>query len=308
MDSERSISELMSELSSPESPSNATLAELSCLDAGEIDIFKSIWSGLTSDRRHDVVPRLVELAENNVELNFDAIFKVALNDSDPEIRRKSIEGLWENEETSLIAPLLNLLANDGSDSVRAAAAGALGRYTLMAEHGKLRPQRTDIIKESLLKVAADTSIIDEVRRRALEAVAPLSVPEVSSAIEAAYRGQNQRLKASALYAMGRNCDTAWMPFLISELGSADPELRFESAAALGELGEQDAVPALLEISNDADSEVRTAVIQALGKIGGTKAKEYLQGLLENRAPPIREAARHALDELLAYEDPLSLHL
>jgi HEAT repeat protein len=284
------------------------LTELSNLSIEELDLFYKTFAIMDDNQRSKIISKLVELAENNIELNFDSIFKLCLNDSDAEVRSQAIEGLWENEETSLITPLLKMLNNDASDKVRAIAAIALGRFVVLGEHGKLRANQLDRIRDVLLKIIRDPSIIDEVRRRALEAISSLSIPEVKSEILSAYNDQNPRFKVSSIYAMGKNCDPEWIPLLLIELKNSDPEIRFEAATALGELGDESAVPQLIDIISDSDSEVRMAVIQALGKIGGTKAKEYLQNLLSSRDAAIRDIARQSLEELRTTEAPLSLQL
>ena len=309
MDTEsNSLDNLLLEVRSTGVLSAAKLAELSNLVHEELESFKRVFSSFPENTRLNIMKKMVELAEDNVELNFNSIFKNTMNDPDPEIRCLSIEGLWENEETSLITPYLKLLSGDSSDNVRAAAATALGRYVMLAEQGKLRVSQLDKIKDTLLVTIKDISIAEEVRRRALEAISPLSIPEVQAEISAAYRSQNQRLKVSALFAMGRNCDLSWLPILLAELANTDPEIRFEAASALGEIGDELAVTPLIKIGGDPDSEVRMAVIQSLGKIGGTKAKEYLQNLISSRDTAIRDIARQSLDELKSIEDPLSLQI
>jgi HEAT repeat protein len=221
------------------------------------------------------------------------------------VRRQAIEGLWENEETSLIAPLIHLVEQDTSEKVQAAAATALGKFALLAEHGRLRPEHALRIEKALLAATSAKGMAVEVQRRALEAVAPLSRPEVKSAIMAAYKSQHSRLKVSSIYAMGQNCDPDWLPILLIELDNPDAEVRYEAASACGELGEEAAVPGLIGLVNDPDIDVRMAAIQALGKVGGAKAKECLQRCLSDTSQAIRETARQVLEELMAIEDPLS---
>ncbi|OGO39961.1 MAG: hypothetical protein A2147_04650 [Chloroflexi bacterium RBG_16_57_8] len=298
----------MADLADADRVTSSTLAELAGLSHEEMESVRNAWPGIELIRRREIVRRLVELSEENVELDFDAIFRLCLKDPDSEIRCQAIEGLWENEETSLISRLLDMLSNDSSYQVQAAAANALGRFTLMAEKGTLPPRHLPHIQGELLHTLNDESRTDEVRRRALEALAPLSVPEVTSAIRDAYEAKNPRFRVSAICAMGKNCDPAWLPMLIAELSNEDAEMRFEAAAALGELGEEDAVPHLTDLGGDPDAEVQRAVLESLGKIGGRKAKEYLQSCLSSRNPAIRDTARQALDELRAMDDPMSLQL
>ncbi len=303
-----SLHNLFSEANPTGELSDTKLAELSNLDQEELQSFKTAFSNMSENIRLDIIKKLVALAEDNVELNFDGIFKYCLSDTNPDVRSQAIEGLWENEEISLITPLLKLLSTDNSDRVRAAAAIAMGRYILLAEHGKLRISYLDRIRDSLLTIVKDAGITEEVRRRALEAIAPLSISVVQEEIRRAYNSHNPRLKVSAIFAMGRNCDQAWLPVLLEELGNTEPEIRFEAATALGEIGDELAVTPLLKISGDPDMEVRMAVIQSLGKIGGIKAKEYLHTLISSRDAAIRDIAMQSLNELKANEDPLSLQL
>jgi HEAT repeat protein len=164
------------------------------------------------------------------------------------------------------------------------------------------------IQEHLLSVIHNTGETETVRRRALESLAPLSVSEVRQAIRDAYASRDTGMKVSSLYAMGKNCDTSWLPVLIQELGNEDAEIRYEAAGALGAIGEEEAVPYLIKLGNDLDTEVQMAILQALGNIGGRRAKEYLQYSLDAESQAVRDAARQALVELEASEDPLSLQL
>ena len=304
----RDLDEILAELGEGGDVASATLAELSGLGREEAASFKKTLAHISTERRRETVGRLVALAEDNIELNFDAIFKQCLSDSDPQVRSRAIEGLRESEDPSLVAPLLDLLTKDASEQVQTAAAIALGKFAMLGELGKLRVPHLSKIQRGLTDVVSDQSRTEELRRRALESVAPLSVAEVREAIEEAYRGHSARLKVSALYAMGKNCDPAWLTILIEELGSQSAEMRYESANALGEIGDQTAIPHLIDAADDPDDEVRQAVMLALGKVGGKTAKEYLQHCLSSRSEAVREAARQALDELRSMEDPLSLQL
>ena len=287
---------------------NARLTELTGLNQTELELLKSSWATIEPERRRQIVRRLVELAEDNLELNFDAIFKYCLKDRDEEVRAQAIEGLWENEEPSRIEPLISLLERDSSEKVQAAAALALGKFAILAEHDKLRSSYKTKIQKSLLAAFNNKDRAIEVRRRALEAAAPLSIPEVKQAITEAYRGSDAKLKISSVYAMGKSCDSAWLPAMLTELASADAEIRYEAAGALGELEEETAVPGLIKLTNDSDVDVRLAAIQALGKIATTHAREALKHCLESNNEAVREAAEQALSEIEASEDPLSFKL
>jgi HEAT repeat protein len=287
---------------------SSRLTELSHLNAQELALLEKEWGKIEPKRRRQIIYRLVELAEDNFELDFDDIFKSCLRDEDADVQSKAIEGLWESEETSLIDPLIELLEPESPEKVQATAATALGKFALLAELEKLRPHHKTRVCRALLGVIEDSDRPLEIKRRALEAAAPLSLPQMGKAIARAYRSGVPRLKTSAIFAMGKNCDPRWLPILIKELGNDDAEIRYEAAQACGELGEKEATPYLRELTTDPDIDVQLAAIQALGKIGGPEAKDSLERCLTDASEAIQQAAEQALNELEASEDPLSFHM
>ncbi len=301
-----SIEETIADLADSDKPLlNSRLIDLSNLNPEEIRILEQAWAAIELKRRQQIVYRLVELSDDNLELNFGSIFKNCLEDRDAEVRSKAIEGLWESEEASLINPLVNLLKQDSSEKVQAAAATALGKFAMLAEHKKLRSCHTSRVYQALLTTISDKTKPVEVRRRALQAAAPLSLQQVRKAIIKAYQGHNSKLRISAIYAMGKSCDHSWLPILLKELANADAEIRYEAVRACGELGEEKTVPYLTELINDSDIDVQLAAIQALGKIGGSEAKKCLEQCQNNPSEAIRQATEQTLQELEAWEDPFS---
>ena len=300
------IEEIIADLTNSDKPLlSSRLTELSNLNSEGLRYLEQAWVTIEPQRRRRVIYQLVELANDNFELNFNSIFRNCLKDQDAEVRNKAIEGLWESEETSLINSLIDLLEQDSSEKVQVAAAIALGKFTMLAEHNKLRPCHASKVCQALLTAINDKSKGIEVKRRALEAAAPLTLPQVKKAIVEAYHGDNLSLKISSVYAMGKNCDHPWLPLLLKELASADAEMRYEAAGACGELGEKEAVPYLIPFINDPDAEVQLAAIQALGKIGGNETKDCLKQCINNPKQAISQAADEALTELEAEENSFS---
>lgn len=116
-----SIEETIADLADSDKPLlDSRLIDLSNLNPEEIRILEQAWAAIKLKRRQQIVYRLVELSEDNLELNFDSVFKNCLEDRDAEVRSKAIDGLWESEEASLINPLVNLLEQDSSEKVQAA--------------------------------------------------------------------------------------------------------------------------------------------------------------------------------------------
>jgi HEAT repeat protein len=256
-------------------------------------------------RRRDIVARLVEQAEENASLNFDDVFIACLNDPDESVRISAIDGLWECENRSLIDPLVGLLQGDSRESVRAAAAVALGKFTLLAELGELPPGDGDKLKEALTGVIEDKSEQLGVRRRAVEAIAAFSAAEVTEIIREAYSSDETKMRVSAIYAMGMNCDPSWLPTLVRELSNPDAELRFEAVVACGEMGEEEVVPDIVPLMDDSDPQVQMCAIEALGKIGGKEAETVLRQCMEHPDEHIRGVAEEAMEELELSRDPLS---
>ncbi len=303
------IEETIADLANSDTPLlNSKLAELSNLSSEELALFEQAWAAIEPKRQGEIMYRLVELAEDNFELDFDNIFKNRLKDEDAEVRSKAIEGLWESEEASLIDPLIELLEQDKAEKVQATAATALGKFALLAELQKLRPSHKSKVCQTLLAVIDDESKPIEVKRRALEAAAPLSLPQMEKAIVQAYQSGEPKLKTSALFAMGKSCNHSWLPILLKELANTDSEIRYEAAGACGELEEKEAVPYLIKLITDPDVDVQLAAIQALGKIGGPEAKDGLEQCLKDDSKVIQQAAEQALYQLEAGEDPLSFRI
>jgi len=279
------------------------LVYLSHLADEQEKAFLDAWPQLQTERRRQVMQQLVELAEDNVDLNFDAIFLVCLCDSDPQVRAFAIRGLWEYEHRDVIKPLIGLLQSDDNAAVRAEAALALGRFVLQWEFGSLPDRYFRQVEQVLRRAISNSDGELEVRGRALEAIGACSLPWVRRAIYSAYKSDSHRLRISGVHAMGHNCDPSWLPILFQELKSDDPEMRYEAALACGSLAEEAAVVHLIPLLEDEDVEVREVTIAALGEIGGRQARSALTRYLDHPSHSMREAVQEALSLVDSAEDP-----
>jgi HEAT repeat protein len=303
------IEQYLEELRDPSRPLLASrLSELSALLPDEVPLLEQQWPQIHLTRRRQILRRLLDLAEDNVELNFDALFVTALSDEDPEARALAIQGLWEHEGRDIISPLIEMLRNDRSETVRAQAAIALGSFVLRSELQRLHAMDARRVEEALRAAIDDQHESQEVQARALESVGPLSNSWIRGTIEKAYHGPNHRLRVSAVHAMGLNCDPHWFPDVQQELASDDPEMRFEAATACASCCDESAVPLLKPLLEDEDAEVQEAAIMALGEIGGGEATRALAEIHDHPEPRVREAVAAALEEMEFNEDPLGFHV
>jgi HEAT repeat protein len=304
-----SIDSYLHELANTAAPlKSGRLINLSTLSDDERDRFAALWPTLPVERRRTVLERLAELAEDNPELDFDAVFLTALDDADAAVRRLAIEGLWERRERDVIPPLIRLMRSDPEPAVRAEAALALGRFVLMGEFGDLRPRDTVAVTDALRETVTDPAEFSLVRGRALEAVGASSQPWARDLIQDAYDSADERMVVSAIHAMGRSADAYWVPTLLDELHSADAEVRYEAAGALGEIEDEEALPHLAELIDDEDSEVRDAAIRAIGEIGGAEACDILRQYVDDPDEQLRSAAQAALEQAEFGDDPMGLRL
>ena len=104
---------------------NADFVEISDLSPSELGGFARAWFTMPIERKRWIITSMVELAEDNPELDFCAVFKMGLKDQDELVQAKAIEGLWEYEDRSIITGLVQILRSDRSPEVRSAAAAAL---------------------------------------------------------------------------------------------------------------------------------------------------------------------------------------
>ena len=286
--------------------SSLVLYALSAPSTEEIRVFRRQWPTWPVERRRQVITALAENAEANFELDFNALFRVTIDDEDEQVRTVSIEGLWEDEGVTLIPPLVHLLRKDKAAASRAAAAASLGRFVLLGELEELEERYSKLVHGALLEALADHEEALDVRRRAVESIAYWDEPCVHDIIAAAYQEPAEPMRISAVFAMGRSADPAWSETVREELHNHNPAMRYEAARACGELEAKAAVPDLVKLVSDSDREVQLAAVGALGQVGGEKAKRVLERCARSADEAMRLAAEDALAELELGRQPLNL--
>jgi HEAT repeat protein len=288
--------------------SHSTLAKLSGLSRQQLDDFMPTWTDLPVEDRRRAVRTLIDLAEDNLELDYNDLFRRLATDSDAEVRALAIEGLWEDDRGSTADLLMRLALDDAEEAVRTAAVDGLGRFALRISLDEIAAPLADRIRAALLDLASSRTP-HEMRRRAVEASGYLGEePAFRAAIQSAYAASDDRLKAGALKAMGRSCDTTWYDTIARELNSEDPGIRFEATRAAGETEDERFVPTLIDALGDEDSEVRLASIEALGAIGGQRARQALHRVRQGRDQAMIDAVDAALEELETLSDAAGIRV
>jgi len=277
--------------------SMSSLYGLSGMDRDETLLFQEAWLSMTVERHRQIINFLVEIAEASFEVNFDRAFRFCLGDEDAKVRAAAIDGLWEDHDTALLNPLITMLRNDPVASVRAGAATSLGRFVLLGELNKITARHLALVREALLETIHSSFEDTAVRQRAIESIAYSGDEDAREIIEAAYYHEDERMRTSALCAMGRSADHYWADLVIGELEGARPEMLYEAAIASGELELAAATPLLANLVNDPDREVLEAAIWALGKIGGNEARRILHDCYREDDEFLCEAVEEALEQL-----------
>lgn len=261
---------------------NATIFYgLSGLTNSEFAQVKPVWDKLDPEYRHKLVQQMADLGESNFDLDYHTVAEQSLEDSNSDVRAAAIELLWDDESITLMNRLIEMAQWDEAIAVRAAAASALGNFILQGELGEIDERETSRAQDAVVSLLTDDDEDVDVRRRALEAIANCGHEIVDGAIEDAYQSGDDRMKASAIFAMGRTADDRWENIVMREIKSDNPAFRYEAARASGELELRDAVPVLGQLIRENDPEIREVAVWALGEIGGSQALKALTSLAED---------------------------
>jgi HEAT repeat protein len=274
---------------------------LAHLDRDDLARLRFVWDGLDSGHRIGLLNRLHQWEEANHRLEFNAIYRLGLDDLDARVRNTAIRSVVEDRAPELLARLSQLATGDPDADVREAAAAGLAPFALRAELGELHPSDAELVERALFSVLDRAEEPSEVRGAALASLGYLDTVKVAEEIQAAF--EDPALRQSALRAMGRSANPTWLDALRLEATSESPATRAEVARASGEMADERAVAFLADMVDDPVIDVRLAAIAALGQIGGEEAREALIYALEDKREVVREAAEAALNELEVEEDP-----
>ncbi len=286
-------------------PREELLHLLSNLLEEDILRVRVLWVELEQPVRLNLLLALAKHALADFTMDYSAIFRIALADADADVRSAALRGLEEVEDVRLVPEYVAMLRYDPAPQVRRAAAEGLGRFILLGELEKLRPDPFNKAVSALRDSFEDPAEDADVRRHAIQSIAytgDFGVPEL---IERAYGAGDERMRQSAVVAMGRSADERWGDTVLHELLSPDPEMRYHATRAAGELQLREAVVDLVELTNDADVRIQAMALWSLGQIGGTVAKKTLQRFAGGEDEGLATVAEEALQELEFFHGDLS---
>jgi HEAT repeat protein len=277
-------------------PEPGLLDQLSDPSRAEVATWQAIWPSLSVARRRWLMNEMADLTETDFAVHFNPLFETALADTDAEVRRGALDGLWESEDLRLLERFLALLADDPDAGVRGRAASALAPLVQRAEMEELAAADTRRLERALVDAAGDESEDPDVRRRATEAVGFLDTPGIRVLLETQAESGDRLLQSGALMGMGRNGHRRWESFILDGLESPDPLLLFSAAHAAGDLGLESFVTYLVPLTDSDDVDLQIVAIWALGEIGGPQARSALDALSESAED---DEVQQAVDDALA---------
>lgn len=273
------------------------LYRLSDMQEQETLDFHRHWSAAADDRRLEIARHMADLSEDNFVVDFSPVFANMLVDSHAPVRLAALDGLWDCEDERLVDPIIAIMLDDPIIEVKAAAARSLAHFLLMAEWGQVPGKKVKVIFQALQRIYEDPESDLIIKGAALEAMGPLSDPQVSKYITESYEGSYPELQRSALFAMGSSADPKWLPLLIDEMESPYADIRAEAARAAGSIGSNESLSQLSELIHDEDEDVARAAIVALAQIGGEQANRILEDLLaDDDLAYLHDAVEEGLEE------------
>ncbi|MAU01258.1 MAG: hypothetical protein CL608_29285 [Anaerolineaceae bacterium] len=276
------------------------LYRLSDMQDAEWAMFIAGWTAVSDERRQAIVRHLADISEDNFVVDFTPVFVHSFQDPMPEVRAAALDGLWDSTNVQLIPRIKTLMQEDLAEEVRAAAAGALGHYVLLAEWGQLPERILPGLIDTLLAEYDNEETAASVRRVLLEGLGASHHPRVNKLIEEAYENGDQSMQMSAVFAMGNSADRRWTVTVLGEMESPYEDMRAEAARAAGTIGNSDFIPQLAELAYDEDLAVRLAAVTSLGRIGGDEVQRILANMIDDpeveEVDEVFEAVEDAMEE------------
>ena len=222
------------------------------------------------------------------------VVMAGLRDAKPAVRAAAVQSLGQPDDTAAAETLARVLRSDPNETVRVAAAEALGRMEARSA------------VPALGAALGDQSVA--VRRTSAWALGQIEDKSSVEALVRALGDHDAQVRETATWALGQIEDAGSVAALAERLGhDGQVEVRRRAAWALGQIEDKSAVPPLgTALRGDRDPEVRRTAAWALGQIEDTASVEALAGGLSDADEQVRTVSAWALGQVAPRRAPDAL--
>tara|TARA_B100000029_G_scaffold516335_2_gene628809 strand:+ start:824 stop:1810 length:987 start_codon:yes stop_codon:yes gene_type:complete len=273
-----SFNEMIDELIHGGNPSEIDVQRFSDLDLQNVESLKLTWLKIPKETRKTIVLKAIQLSDESIDYEYSRFARIVFDDTDPIIRRASIELVRETEDR-ITARCLRALLVDPDEEVAAAAAEALGSYVLLTETSLFDKEEGSKIVAALREATSQDKPV-ELRSGAIESLASRDFDWISPLIMDAYYDSDERMRLSAVRAMGKTASSSWLEYIYEQLEVEDPFFRLEAVLAIGEIADESSLDSLSILFEDEDAEIAETAVETVALIGGEVAVSVLTEFLE----------------------------
>ena len=231
------------------------------------------------------------------DADYTSLYRELLSDPSPEVRKLCLSAFWDSGGEEDLAGILEVARNDPDAGVRAQACSTLGIFVYEgAMLEELPAEQYEDLRGFLMGRAQDEAEDIDVRRYSLESLGFDGEGEIEEMLGWAYKQEDPRWKASAVFAMGRAGRPSWTPHIVDALDAEDRMVKIAAVKAASEGYCEEATPKLRNLALSDDPDIQLESIWALGRTGGPGALETLEMCLRAANEEVREMAQGAIEE------------
>jgi len=254
----------------------------------DMDKVKDVWPKASQQRKITLLQELESLMRVDTLINCDEFAFFALEDGDPLVKTQAINLLWENADLHLASRYIELMDQDLTSQLTAAAASGLGKFVLLGELDEIPDKPAGKILAKLLDKFI-TSNNQLVKQSILESVGYVNNAQVQGFIKDALDEMDKDWRLSALFAIGRSANKKWAGVVIENIDDSDPDFQLEAIKAAGELEITDAKETIIQIvqNTSPEDEIHLQSIWSLSMIGGNDVQNFFTQLI-NTSDSIKE--------------------
>lgn len=216
------------------------------------------------------------------------LIKALLNHPDPVVRRASAKTLTLISDPETVGPLVHALLNDDDTVVKGSAVGALA-------------QIGEPSVPVLLEILAEPEHPESTKGHAAWALAFIGM-EAKEYLYREIASDSESVRAAVVGAFAKIAQDSGqgeaLEVLVNALSDVSETVRSEAAAALGNLGDKQAVPSLVQLLLHPKGETRKAAALSLMKIRDVSALQFLQNALEREVETaVKQVIKLAITQL-----------